>query len=634
MDLFSNLNDNQKEAVAHINGPLLVIAGAGAGKTKVITHRVAYLIQNGVKPEQILAVTFTNKAADEMKERIGKLLTLPTANYQTQNMPTIGTFHSISARTLRENSRHIGRTRNFTILDEEDALKVVKNCLKLLEINPKQFQPAKIRSIISKQKSNLVKPDELAIAGGDNFFPRVIAQIWTEYEKTLEKTNSLDFDDLISKTVYFFKEQPEILEKYQDKWPFILIDEYQDTNHSQYILAKLLSKKHKNICVVGDEDQSIYGFRGANFGNILNFEKDWPTAKTVILEENYRSVQTILKAANAIISRNRTRKPKNLFSQLGEGQKIYLFEAFNEAEEAEFIASKSLELLKNGAKSGEIAVLYRANFQSRVLEELFLMNSLPYQVVGTKFFDRKEIKDTIAYLKAALNPKDILSVERIINEPPRGIGRASLLNFFSGKKLPADKDAKIKSFFKMLEEINDLTNKETASKVIFSIIKKTGYEDYLNNGTEEGAMRLGNLRELISLSAKYNHLAPPESVFKLVEETSLLANQDALDNKKEAIRLMTVHAAKGLEFKNVFICGLEEGLFPYSNFGNTSNKEEERRLFYVAITRAKEKIFLSYAQNRNTFGGRQANRPSTFLQDIPRELLEEANQIELPTIQL
>lgn len=634
MDLFSNLNDNQKEAVAHINGPLLVIAGAGAGKTKVITHRVAYLIQNGVRPEQILAVTFTNKAADEMKERIGKLLTLSAANYQTQNMPTVGTFHSISARTLRENSRHIGRTRNFTILDEEDALKVVKNCLKFLDINPKQFQPAKIRSIISKQKSNLVKPEDLAVAGSDNFFPRVIAQIWTEYEKALEKTNSLDFDDLISKTVYFFREQPEILGKYQDKWPFILIDEYQDTNHSQYILAKLLSKKHKNICVVGDEDQSIYGFRGANFGNILNFEKDWPTAKTVVLEENYRSVQTILKAANAIISRNRTRKPKNLFSQLDEGQKIYLFEAFNEAEEAEFIALKSLELLKNGAKPGEIAVLYRANFQSRVLEELFLMNSLPYQVVGTKFFDRKEIKDILAYLKAALNPKDILSIERIINEPPRGIGQASLLNFFSGKKLLAGKDAKIKSFFKMLEEINELVNKEIASRVLFSIIKKTGYEDYLNNGTEEGAMRLGNLRELISLSAKYNHLAPPESAFKLVEETSLLANQDTLDNKKEAIRLMTVHAAKGLEFKNVFICGLEEGLFPYNNFGNTSNKEEERRLFYVAITRAKEKIFLSYAQNRNTFGGRQANRPSTFLQDIPRELLEEANQIELPTIQL
>ncbi|MFH1657151.1 MAG: UvrD-helicase domain-containing protein, partial [bacterium] len=465
MDLFKELNEQQKQAVLHQTGPLLVVAGAGAGKTKVITHRIANLIKNGIKPEEILAVTFTNKAADEMKNRVRDLVS---------NSPTIGTFHSICARMLRENAGFINRPRNFSILDKEDSLRIIKNSLKNLEIDPKQFQPAKMSAIISRQKSELVSHNQFLEEAGLDFFPKTLALIWQEYERNLDAQKALDFDDLISKTVFLFQKKPEVLKKYQDKWKYILIDEYQDTNHSQYVLVKLLAQKHKNICVVGDEDQSIYRFRGANFGNILKFEKDWPNVTTVMLEQNYRSSQKILDAANAVIKQNKARKPKNLFSKLKKETSLNIFDAINEKEEAEFIAQTCHEEILNGTKPSDMTVLFRANFQSRVLEEAFLNHEIPYQVVGAKFFDRKEIKDIIAYIKAALNTNDFLSLSRIINEPSRGLGKTSLMNHIAGKKLAKDKEEKIGQFYKLLENIKQNVLKEPLSKTILYVIKRTG----------------------------------------------------------------------------------------------------------------------------------------------------------------
>ncbi|MFC1756783.1 ATP-dependent helicase [Patescibacteria group bacterium] len=616
MDILKELNEPQKEAVLHKDGPLLVVAGAGAGKTKVITHRIANLIQNEVKTSQILAVTFTNKAANEMKERVRDLIT---------TSPAIGTFHSICARILRENGRVVGLPSSFSILDKEDSLKIVRNCLKTLEINPKQFQPKKMLSIISKQKSNLITLEEYTEDAGIDYFPKTVASVWEEYEKSLQRQKSADFDDLISKTVYLFRNRPEILEKYQDRWQYILVDEYQDTNHSQYIFTKLLAQKNKNICVVGDEDQSIYSFRGADFGNILNFEEDWPNAKVVMLEQNYRSTQKILDAANAVIQKNKMRKPKNLFSKLDSGQGLIIYDASNEKEEAEFIARVTKKLSTQSFQPKDIAVLYRANFQSRVIEESFIANDVPYQVVGTRFFERKEVKDVIAYLKSALNLNDLISLERIINEPPRGLGKSSLLSHLSGKTLSTDRQKKILSFFKFLAEVKQKALGGTLASTLIYIIKESGYQKHLSDGSEEGMMRIDNLKELITLSTKYSKMEPQEGIEKFLEDVSLISDQDSIKNSKNSkgfVRLMTIHAAKGLEFPCVFVTGLEDGLFPYEKPGEF-NEEEERRLFYVALTRAREKLHLSFSHSRMVFGGKQLNRPSRFLNEIPIELFDQ-----------
>ena len=628
MDLLKDLNEPQKEAVLHKDGPLLVVAGAGAGKTKVITHRIANLIKEGIKPGQILAVTFTNKAANEMKERIRKLI--HDLGFKIYEPPTIGTFHSVCARILRENGRAVGLPSRFSILDSEDSLRIIKNSLKKLEINPKQFQPTKIRAIISKQKSNLISLEKYAIDAEDNFFPQTVAGVWEEYEKSLRKQKAADFDDLITKVVFLFQNRPEILEKYHEKWHYFLVDEYQDTNHSQYVLTKLLAGKSKNICVVGDEDQSIYGFRGANFGNILNFEKDWPNTKIILLEQNYRSTQNIIEAANSVIGKNKLRKPKKLFSMLDKGNSLAIFDALNEKQEAEFVAATSEELLRSGFKASDIAVLYRANFQSRALEESFIAYDIPYQVVGTKFFERKEIKDVIAYIKAALNPDDALSLERIINEPPRGVGKTGLMNYLAGKSLPALKTEQIKNFFGFLEEAKGMLLKEKLSRALAFILQKSGYKNYLNDGTDEGIMRLDNLKELLSLSLKYDDDIET-GVEKFLEDSALMSDQDNLDSTQqkptEGIKLMTVHAAKGLEFPSVFVAGLEEGLFPYGQFREYHEEEEERRLFYVALTRAKEKLFLSFAYSRNFFGNKQVNAPSRFLNEIPPNLFSNFDDL-------
>lgn len=632
--LLDGLNDAQKKVVLHKEGPLLVLAGAGSGKTKSISHRIAHLVSQGVSPEKILAITFTNKAANEMKERIYGLLKKlseisPTCQVETTTqdseisakVPFVSTFHSLGVYILRKSGAKIGAPRNFSILDKGDGLDIVKEAIKELKIDPKQFQPAKIQSIISREKGDLMDSETYANEAGGDFYPSVIAKIWVKYEEYLKKQKSLDFDDLISNVVFLLKKDEETRNYYQNLWEYILIDEYQDTNKSQYELSKLLAAKHKNICAIGDIDQCIYAFRGADFRNIINFEKDYPGLVSVVLEENYRSTQNILEAAAKVIEKNKARKPKELYTKNPKGAEISFFEAMGEMEEAEFVVHKIKELLISGCSPSDIAVLFRANFQSRVFEETCLKHGVPYQMLGTQFYERKEVKDIFAYLKAAVNRDDLISVKRIVNVPPRGIGKVSVANRFAGKELPSAARKKFEEFMNLLDSINKVVLSQKTSEVIVYILKNTGLEEFLENGDNEDKERLENIKELVSIATRYDHLASPEGAEKMLVDAALMSAQDS-EKKESSVRLMTAHASKGLEFKNVFIVGLEEGLFPHSGFGdrNRERDEEERRLFYVAVTRAKEKLFLSFSVMRMVFGNRQINMPSRFLSDIPPHL--------------
>jgi DNA helicase-2/ATP-dependent DNA helicase PcrA len=633
-DHLQGLNKEQKEAALHITGPLLIVAGAGAGKTKTITHRIVNLIKNGVPPEKILAVTFTNKAAKEMRERV---IAEIQKNAKGQNtIPFVSTFHSLGVYIIKENARLLGLTRYFTILDEGDATGIIKDIMKSLGIDPKQYDPKKIKNIISREKGKFIHLAEYT-EGENNTMGRIVAQVWNLYEKQKMKENSLDFDDLLLKATKLLKENKEIREIYQEKWEYIHIDEYQDTNEVQYLMSKLLSEKTKNICVVGDADQNIYSWRGANLKNILNFEKDYPNAKIILLEQNYRSTKNILEAANEVIKKNVYRPDKNLFTDNVIGEKIGIYEAMDETDEAEFVATKILEILDSGLS--EIAVLYRANFQSRALEEAMLRYNIPYQVLGVKFFERKEIKDTLAYLRAALNKDSLSDIKRIINFPARGIGKVTLVKIFANEveNLPIKMRIKINNFYETLEEINEKIKILKTSEVIKFVVKKSGIEQELQGGGEEDMERLENIKELATLALKYDNLENGAGVEKLLEDASLASDQDSImigEEKKEkkevnAIKLMTVHASKGLEFKCVFVTGMEDGLFPHQRQGGSENgedKEEERRLFYVAITRAKEKLFLSFANFRTIFGSRNINAPSEFLSDIPADLLEKEGE--------
>ena len=622
MDLLKDLNEAQKKAVLHKDGPLLVLAGAGAGKTRAISHRVAYLISQGVKPEDILAITFTNKAAEEMKTRINKLLRV--TGYGLRVTPFVSTFHSLCAYILRKSGKDFGISQNFSILDKEDGLEVVKSAMKDLKIDPKQFQPAKISAIISRLKGNLLTSEEFAATAGKEFFPRTMALIWNKYEENLKKQKALDFDDLLLKTYLLFKKNSKAREYYQEFWQYILIDEYQDTNKAQYELSRILAEKHRNICAIGDVDQAIYSWRGADFRNIINFENDYSDRTTIVFEENYRSTQNILEAAARVIEKNRMRKPKRLLATKEKGAEISLFEAMNEEEEAEFVVHKIKELVKARVNPSEIAVLYRANFQSRILEESCLKHKIPYQMLGTQFYERKEIKDIFSFLKAALNPNDLMSVKRIINVPVRGIGKVTILNFFAKKELPLDAQKKVSQFLGLLNSIKEKIDRAKTSEVIRFAMKKTGLEEFLENSSDDDKERLENIKELVTIATRYDHLASPDGIERLLIDSALFSEQDSLDMKKEAVRLMTVHSAKGLEFKYVFVVGLEEGLFPHSGFGDSGpdRQEEERRLFYVALTRAKEKLFLSFSALRMVFGAKQLNLPSRFLSDIPDRLLK------------
>jgi len=633
MSYLDELNPEQKKAVLHKKGPLLILAGAGAGKTRAITYRILHLIKNGIAPENILAVTFTNKAAKEMRKRILELLhkdkglNLPIS---FEGQPFIRTFHSLSVFILRENFRELNIPKHFSIIDKSDSAKIVKNILKEIDLDPKQFEPKKILSIISRQKGNFKTVSDYSGQASNEYFAQIVDRVWQKYEQTLQQEKALDFDDLLLKTALLLDKNKEILAKYQDKWHYIHIDEYQDTNKVQYQIAKLLSQQRQNICVVGDGDQNIYSWRGANIKNILNFEKDFKNSKTILLEQNYRSTQNILGAANEIIAKNNLRQDKNLFTKNEEGERIGVYYAFSENDEASFVAQKCNDLIKHeNISPQEIAVLYRTNFQSRVLEEAFLNANVPYQVLGTKFFDRKEIKDIIAFLKASLNPDDLTSIKRIINVPPRGIGKVTIAKIFSHKEdeLSPLMLEKITKFREILSKIKEVNKKEKPSDLIKFIIKETGLNDKLKNGTEEDLERLANMKEFVSLAIKYDKLPIGEGVEKLLEESALTSDQDQLEEKTKAVRLMTVHASKGLEFDYVFITGLEDSLFPSKmNSGKNEDRgEEERRLFYVALTRARKKLFLSYASSRTIFGSRKTNTVSEFITDINEDLLEDEN---------
>ncbi len=623
------LNDPQKSAVLHKNGPLLIVAGAGAGKTKTLTHRILHLIEGGVPAKNILAVTFTNKAAHEMKERVNSLLE-ESGSHDYYNKPFIGTFHSLGIHILRNEHETIGVPKHFSVLDQSDSRSIIKDAVKARDLDPKQFDPKKIQSIISLQKGECVSAETFYSNSNTGFFPRLVAEVWLDYERRTKKEGAFDFDDLLLKTLTLLQDNQEIREKYQNLWKFVHIDEYQDTNTVQYELSRILAGKEKNICVVGDADQNIYSWRGANIKNILHFEKDYPGSTVILLEENYRSTQNILTAANNVIQKNKQRVPKNLFTKLPGGDKISLYEAYDENDEAAHVAEKIREIKAKKGSFQDIAILFRANYQSRALEEAMLSADIPYQVLGVKFFERKEVKDVLSFLRCSLNPENEVDMKRIINVPPRGIGDVTLKKILAGQKesLPSSTRKKVLEFETILGKIRETALSKKPSDTIKFILKETGMEHGLSLGGEEEQERIENLYELVTLATKYDALSPEEAVQKLLEDASLASDQDSLMHKNEEprVRLMTVHASKGLEFESVFITGLEDGLFPHKSFGESndsqSHKEEERRLFYVAITRAKKRLFLSYASMRTIFGSRNVTIPSEFLNDIPDELME------------
>ena len=626
MIYLESLNDKQKEAVLYEKGPLLIVAGAGAGKTKTITHRIIHLIHQGVKPSAILAVTFTNKAAKEMRERVLALLGERVHGAQSES-PFVSTFHALGVHIIKENAHLIGLTKHFAIADEHDALVIIKDAMKARDIDPKQYEPRKIKSIISKSKGDFVTVDTFN-QNANSSLASVVGLIWRDYERALKNEKALDFDDLLLETVLILKKYPEVKQMYRERWQYIHIDEYQDTNEVQYELVKLLVGKDENICVVGDTDQNIYSWRGANIKNMLHFEKDYPDAKIILLEQNYRSTKNIIEAANSVIGKNQYRMPKTLFTENKVGETISVYEAYDESYEAKFVASKINELLRDNNPE-DIAILYRANFQSRILEEALLAEQIPYQVLGVKFFERKEIKDLLSYIRAAYNRESLSDIKRIINTPTRGIGKVTLVKLFANQfaDLPATMQIKINKFYELLGDMKDYADIHKPSEAIKFVIEKSGLEEELSHGTSDEQERLENMRELVTLATKYDGMPEGVGMEKLLEDASLASDQDSLihkkDDKKQGVRLMTVHASKGLEFKYVFITGLEQDLFPHTNGSKTKeDSEEERRLFYVALTRAEHKLYLSYATLRTIYGMKQVNSPSEFIYDIPSHLTE------------
>ena len=627
MQYLDSLNDKQKEAVLYTEGPLLIVAGAGAGKTKTITHRIIHLIHQGINPSSILAVTFTNKAAKEMRDRVMGMLEEKVHGNAPElrsgaGAPFISTFHSLGVYIIKENSHLIGLNKYFTIMDESGALSIIKSIMKARDIDPKQHEPRKIKSIISKSKGDFITVDNYS----DNVqsaMQSIVAVIWRDYEAQLKKEKALDFDDLLLETVLILKKYPEIKKQYQERWKYLHIDEYQDTNEVQYEMTKLLVGEKENICVVGDTDQNIYSWRGANIKNMLHFEKDYPNAKIVILEQNYRSTKNIIEAANSIIEKNIYRVPKILFTENVQGEEISVCEAFDEQNEAMFVALKIDELLKEN-KPEDIAILYRANFQSRVLEEALLNKQIPYQVLGVKFFERKEIKDLLSYIRVSYNKESLSDIKRIINIPTRGIGKVTIAKLFANQMndLPKGTQEKINNFYKLLEDIRGYIETHKPGESIKYVLEKSGIKKELSHGTSDEQERLENMMELVTLAIKYDNMKDGEGMEKLLEDASLASDQDTLMHKGKGVRLMTVHASKGLEFKYVFITGLEQDLFPHTKDGTKikEDTEEERRLFYVAVTRAREKLFLSYATLRTIFGMKQVNMPSEFIYDIPSHL--------------
>mgnify|MGYP001946141811 CR=1 FL=1 len=625
------LNEPQKQAVLHTEGPLMVLAGAGSGKTRVITHRIVHLIHQGTAPNNILAMTFTNKSAGEMRERAVALTKKypPSNRAVIDSVPVVTTFHALGVRLLREFHEAVGLRRHFTIYDRSDSQKAVKQRIEQAGYNPKEFEPRKILSMISRAKGDAMT--RLAYSdAASSFTEEVVAQVWEKYEDILQKEQSLDFDDLLVKMLRMLEDNKTVREQLQQRYKYIHVDEYQDTNKVQFRIAELLAGDAHNICVVGDIDQNIYSWRGADIKNVLQFENHFPNSTTILLEENYRSTKTIIEASNDIIKKNKNRVDKNVFTNNDQGEKITLYAGMTGYDEAEYIALKSKELIDEGAEPSSIAVLYRTNFQSRALEEAFLNFEVPYQMLGTKFFERKEVKDTLSYLRLALNPGSNADLTRVINTPARGIGKVTMLKVIEGNRdaLNAGAQAKVKKFDDIMMDIAKAANEKKLSDTIKFIMKRSGLEDhFIEEGTEEAMERIENLRELVTLASRFDTVDPNEAVEMLLETAALQSDQDELKEKEEmnAVRLMTIHAAKGLEFGSVFITGLEEGLFPHERLddGKTDN-EEERRLFYVALTRAESKLFLTYAHMRTIFGQQKVNLPSSFINDISTEHVEAA----------
>ncbi len=635
VDYLSELNEAQRQAVLHRDGPLLVIAGAGAGKTKTITSRILHLIKGGVAPNSILAITFTNKAAKEMLERVHKLMAKEPELGHENLYPFISTFHALGVHLLREHGRILNIPRRFSIADRDDSLSMIKTALQELGYDPKSLEPRGILNVISREKGKLITVEHYLEHLGQNTFGQVVAEVWRRYEIALGKAESLDFDDLILKAVLILKNYPEVLRFCQARWQYIHIDEYQDTNVAQYQLAKLLAGERENICAVGDLDQSIYSWRGADFKNLLRFERDFPRAKVVTLEENYRSTQTILEAANRIIVKNVNRLEKTLYTKNGRGEKLTLITALDEREEAALIAGLAKKIIERGDSADELAVLYRANFQSRALEEAMLRAGVPYRVLGVRFFERQEVKDLLAYLKLALNANDFTSRKRIINVPPRGLGKVTVTKVLAGDQasLPPKTQEKVRAFDEIIAEIKKFALKEKPSDTIRYVLDRSGLNETLRAGGADDLERLENLRELVTLSLAYDQTPGEEGIMKLLTEAALVSDQDSLppsaSEKIGRVSLMTVHAAKGLEFNHVFIAGLEQDLFPHSRLASRSSEggeevdtEEERRLFYVALTRARKKLYLAYAETRTIFGSTRVNIPSDFLLDLDDTLVE------------
>ncbi|POI17715.1 DNA helicase PcrA [Bacillus velezensis] len=652
--LLSGLNPVQQEAVKTTDGPLLLMAGAGSGKTRVLTHRIAYLMaEKHVAPWNILAITFTNKAAREMKERVESILG-PGADEIW-----ISTFHSMCVRILRRDIDRIGINRNFSILDTADQLSVIKGILKERNIDPKKFDPRSILGSISSAKNELIEPEEFAKTAG-GYYDQVTSDVYTDYQKKLLKNQSLDFDDLIMTTIKLFERVPEVLEFYQRKFQYIHVDEYQDTNRAQYLLVKQLAARLENICVVGDSDQSIYRWRGADIANILSFEKDYPSANVILLEQNYRSTKRILQAANEVIKNNSNRKPKNLWTENDEGIKLSYYSGDNEFGEGQFVAGKIYELNSSGRrKLSDIAILYRTNAQSRVIEETLLKSGLNYNIVGgTKFYDRKEIKDILAYLRLVSNPDDDISFTRIVNVPKRGVGATSLekiasyaamngMSMFQAVKqvdfigVSAKAANALDGFGALIENLTNMQDYLSITELTEEILEKTEYREMLKaEKSIEAQSRLENIDEFLSVTKNFEQKSEDKSLVAFLTDLALIADIDQLDQKeeesggKDAVTLMTLHAAKGLEFPVVFLMGMEEGVFPHSrSLMEEAEMEEERRLAYVGITRAEEELYLTNAKMRTLFGRTNMNPESRFIREIPGDLLENLNEKKTPRMQ-
>ncbi len=639
MDL-STLNIEQLEAVLHKDGPLLVFAGAGSGKTRVITYRIAHLIrEHGVPPRHILAVTFTNKAADELKERLGRILQGDEARGLW-----VGTFHAICARILRESGRAIDIPPNFVVYDDGDQLEVVRRVLIELNIDEKQMNPRAIRNAISRAKEKLIPPRDYRESASD-YFERIVASVYERYETYLRAANALDFDDLINKAIELLETQPHARERYQDQFRYILVDEYQDVNYAQYVLTRLLADKHRNLCVVGDDDQSIYGFRGAEVELILRFEQDFPDAKVIKLEQNYRSTQVILDAAFKVVSENRFRAPKRLWTERKEGAPITLTPARDEEEEARIVADYIYRQTQLGRRRyGDFAVLYRTNAQSRAFEERFMRERIPHRLVGAlRFYDRKEIKDVLAYLRLLANPDDSLSLLRIINTPPRKIGQATLkqvqtyaaecgISLYRAmhdplllQQLATSAQNALLGFVALMEQLREYAETHTLTDTMRTLLQQTGYLAWLEGrGDPESIDRAGNVRELVNIAERFEtrdserdadevELSP---LMRFLQYVSLVSDLDTLNERENQVVLMTLHAAKGLEFPVVFLVGLEQGLLPHSRSETPREIEEERRLCYVGMTRAKDELHLTYALSRGSYEGRRSSIPSPFLRAL------------------